>query len=341
MNLMDSLDLSRSHQHKSQNAQFTSRLATGLLQQQLYPVEPVLSIKQPRPFSQNPHDTRPFTPQTVQPITPILQPKPTRPIPISHLTHASQPANVIPIRKALDQRGPARQNSLMNHDNTTQFREHSVPFHFQPAALHPRDALRDANAASHSNQGPRAFMPMEQAIRKARAAQQAAPRVPAEPMDPTSPQYDAATDSGYGQPLAQSFHNRLYADYPQRTSTPAPGIDSAAPQASFTIYCGTGTQEPPQTNTNAQGSASVWNPNLANCTATKPRRLTLKQDNDFIDADRRHRAEDMRNSISVVKNSMEARYKPHSDESQHYGPVSTSQQDRRSGPMALHRYPDN
>jgi hypothetical protein len=326
---MNSTGLPISQQYKSPNNQFRSQPATSV-PQQFYPVEP-LGIKQVRPLSQNRYNTRPFTAQTVQPVTTILQPKPTRPIPISRLTHASQPANVIPIRKVLDQRATDRQNTMVNHGNPVHNREQTVPFHFQPATIHPRDVLRDANATIYPNQGARAFIPMGQAIRRARATQELALRAQAEPINPTSPQYDVATDSGYEQAPAQSFHHSQYAAYPQRTSTPAP-------QGGVTIYCGTGTQESPQPDRNVQENASVWNPNLANCTATKPRRLTLKQDNDFEEADRKHRAEDMRNSISVVKISMEARNKPHSNQSQRPGPVSASQQERRGVPTAHHRF---
>lgn len=264
---------------------------------------------------------RPFTPGIAHAARTILQPRPQRPIPIEQLTHASRPAHLVPVRAATSGQEIARQTHQRQNASGPSVGQ-APTFQFPPGTTHARATRAPEIGLAHPIETPRSLMPLSNAVRNAKANQQSSARVRGMPFELTSPEHDNVTDSGYGQ--FATFHDQQSTSTQPhaRTNNPAPLSSPQAPSGGFVFYCATGTQEPPKPRTNtenkgqSQASASVWNPTLANCTATKPRRLTLKQENDFEEADRRYQSEAMRNSITVVKDTAESKNKPVSAASQ-------------------------
>lgn len=284
--------------------------------QTLHKFDPIATSSDPRAQPPKSMETRPFTPRNMQTVHPILQPRPQRPIPIDRLTHASHPAQLIPIRAATGRQEPARQ-TFQRYVTPGVIAREASSFQFSPGPGHTRAGRAPESLATHLSRHQRSFTSLSNAVRSAMADQQNSTKSQAPPIHLTSLEDDTATDSGYAQSAVFNDRQSVSVQHAQRTTSPAPPSNPAAPTGGFTFYCGTGTQEPPKPrinmnnsstfNNNGEGSGSVWNPNLANCTAAKPRRLTLKQENNFEEADRRYRSEAIRNSIAVVKDSVDAR----------------------------------
>lgn len=85
--------------------------------------------------------------------------------------------------------------------------------------------------------------------------------------------------------------------------------DAGTPAPSDTVVADGDINEQPEPvltppmvdHTKSMGYPSAWNPTLAHYTATKPRRLTLQQENSFPSLHEQHRKEQLLNDISVVR----------------------------------------
>lgn len=263
---------------------------------------------------------RSFTPRNLQPITPIFQPVPTRPIQINRL---EQTSHATPLHKQYVLQGAfkrpsntAFQGGLSLAGPRSMVEIQPLPLAVNTAFKYPAargpHALSPASvvgpilpmpAASIHTPRDQAFRPITNSVRPPSIALSQHMGYMENASDMT------LSDSGYGNMPTHFLNSNVTVHQRQETGANAIKAENTFnPHEAFSNYGGREAMQSTQVKQELP-EGSVWNPHLANCTATRPRRLTLKQENDFEEAHRRHHREDLINSISVVKDSQQSQNK--------------------------------